>query len=352
MSIIMFLYVFIRPSLLCRSADDHRPDVITLVGNKSDLTRKRAIDQSTAEEFAKLHKLQYVETSAKSGDNVETAFEAMAQRLYAVAKGVQDTQRPPSPRDTVFVPYRPPPKLHYMAKHNMHSSIVGVLAAPESDSSVNEVDARGYTALMYACEQTEPDKKIAQRLMRAKANANVAEPLTGMTALHFSAYYGHAHVVNILLKYKAFPDPRRKRDGVTPLMIAARQSNFDIALLLLQAKADPNVQQSDDRAEGATALHVACDVGCLAIVDLLCSHPETKVNLRRVHDRGTPLYAAVVKGHRSLLVRLVESKANVNIPNHKRITPLMTAKALGHDSLARVLKAANAKAWVGYSDHK
>ena len=62
------------------------------------------------------------------------------------------------------------------------------------------------------------------------------------------------------------------------------------------------------------------------------------------------LYAAAVKGHLSTVSRLVEAKANVNTPNSKRVTPLMTTKVLGHDGLQRVLEQAGAKAWVGYDD--
>ena len=69
-----------------------------------------------------------------------------------------------------------------------------------------------------------------------------------------------------------------------------------------------------------------------------------------LQDKGTALYAAVVKGHRSCVARLIEAKANVNIPNHKRVTPLMTTKVLGHDGLTHLLESADAKSWVAFSD--
>jgi small GTP-binding protein len=48
--------------------------VITLIGNKRDLVQQRAVSQSEAENFAQLHQLAYLETSALGGDNVEDAF--------------------------------------------------------------------------------------------------------------------------------------------------------------------------------------------------------------------------------------------------------------------------------------
>lgn len=64
------------------------PDiVVVLVGNKSDLAQghenKREVTREEAEEWAKKNGvLEYVETSAKSGEGVEMAFERVAERIY------------------------------------------------------------------------------------------------------------------------------------------------------------------------------------------------------------------------------------------------------------------------------
>ena len=64
------------------------PDiVVVLVGNKSDLAagdeNKREVTQREAEEWAKRNGvLEYVETSAKSGEGVELAFGRVAERIY------------------------------------------------------------------------------------------------------------------------------------------------------------------------------------------------------------------------------------------------------------------------------
>lgn len=44
---------------------------IVLIGNKSDLARKRAVSTEEGEQFAKDHGLMFMEASARSGENVE-----------------------------------------------------------------------------------------------------------------------------------------------------------------------------------------------------------------------------------------------------------------------------------------
>ncbi|KAK1597602.1 ras family protein [Colletotrichum navitas] len=64
------------------------PDIVViLVGNKADLTQdennKREVTKEEAQEWAKRNGVfEYVETSAKSGENVEKAFMRVAERIY------------------------------------------------------------------------------------------------------------------------------------------------------------------------------------------------------------------------------------------------------------------------------
>jgi len=48
-----------------------------LIGNKADLGRD--IDREEAEDLAKRLNCEYMETSAKTGENVEVAFESIAK---------------------------------------------------------------------------------------------------------------------------------------------------------------------------------------------------------------------------------------------------------------------------------
>ena len=58
-----------------------------LIGTKSDLDSKRNISYADAMEYAKTHDMEYVETSSKSGVNIELAFTSLAGSLKQAHKG-------------------------------------------------------------------------------------------------------------------------------------------------------------------------------------------------------------------------------------------------------------------------
>ncbi|XP_073245425.1 ras-related protein Rab-37-like isoform X3 [Porites lutea] len=55
--------------------------IIMLLGNKADLTNQRVISREQGEQLAKTHNVAFMETSAKSGLNVDLAFMAVASAL-------------------------------------------------------------------------------------------------------------------------------------------------------------------------------------------------------------------------------------------------------------------------------
>ncbi|XP_014239657.1 ras-related protein Rab-39A isoform X2 [Cimex lectularius] len=67
-----------------RHIDPHEP-VFALVGCKLDLVKagiEREVSEEEAQRFAQKHGIFYVETSAKTGLNVEEAFRAVTQQVY------------------------------------------------------------------------------------------------------------------------------------------------------------------------------------------------------------------------------------------------------------------------------
>lgn len=55
--------------------------IIMLLGNKADLTNLRVISREQGEQLAKTHNVAFMETSAKSGLNVDLAFMAVARDM-------------------------------------------------------------------------------------------------------------------------------------------------------------------------------------------------------------------------------------------------------------------------------
>jgi small GTP-binding protein len=69
---------------------------ITLVGNKTDLNKKRAITRAEAEQFAKEFDLVYIETSAKTADGVDEAFLGTAERVSKKSGIIRKTTNVPT----------------------------------------------------------------------------------------------------------------------------------------------------------------------------------------------------------------------------------------------------------------
>ncbi|KAM7372190.1 hypothetical protein PAMP_009379 [Pampus punctatissimus] len=67
--------------------------VIMLLGNKSDMAAERVVKTEEGEKLAKEHGVPFMETSAKTGVNVELAFLAIARELKHRA-----TQQPNEPK--------------------------------------------------------------------------------------------------------------------------------------------------------------------------------------------------------------------------------------------------------------
>ena len=71
--------------------------VMVLVGNKADLTARRKVEAAEAKEYAASQGLLWIETSAKSNDQVELAFEMVAKavlpKLKAAAAAAAEVKR-------------------------------------------------------------------------------------------------------------------------------------------------------------------------------------------------------------------------------------------------------------------
>eukprot|EP00028_Trichosphaerium_sp_Am-I-7-wt_P000763 CAMPEP_0168522382 /NCGR_PEP_ID=MMETSP0405-20121227/9315_1 /TAXON_ID=498012 /ORGANISM="Trichosphaerium sp, Strain Am-I-7 wt" /LENGTH=206 /DNA_ID=CAMNT_0008543975 /DNA_START=19 /DNA_END=639 /DNA_ORIENTATION=+ len=60
--------------------------VIMLIGNKVDLENNRQVTYEEGEEFAKKHGLYFLETSAKTAQNVDESFIQAAKEIYTKAE--------------------------------------------------------------------------------------------------------------------------------------------------------------------------------------------------------------------------------------------------------------------------
>lgn len=107
-------------------------------------------------------------------------------------------------------------------------------------------------------------------------------------------------------------------DGDAPLHLAALYGLEKVAARLLEAGADPSVENPEDKT---LALHDAAAGGYDGIVDLLLgASPKTAVDAHD-EDGDTPLHCAARGGHLSTVLRLLKAGADPTAANEKGCTP-------------------------------
>jgi hypothetical protein len=110
---------------------------------------------------------------------------------------------------------------------------------------------------------------------------------------------------------------------------AVKSDNVGTIQALLQRGFDPNTVNP----EGVPALMLAVREPSLKVAELLATWPKTKVELRNDKDESVLMLAAL-KGHVSLVQKLVENDADVNKPGW---TPLHYAASAGHVKIVEYL---------------
>jgi len=91
--------------------EDGHPEVpLILIGNKCDLESERAVSYNEGDSFASKNGLFFLEVSAKSGDNVQEAFQKMIEMIHEKIKsGVIATDHKDQ-RNFVVAGFRSTPK--------------------------------------------------------------------------------------------------------------------------------------------------------------------------------------------------------------------------------------------------
>jgi ankyrin repeat protein len=190
--------------------------------------------------------------------------------------------------------------------------------------------------LLEAARSQDPE--TALYALKQGANPRAKE-VDGTTALHYAAHYALAPLVEALLQDKA--DPNARNDyGTMPLAEAAAIGDARTVGLLLKAGADVESRSP----EGQTALMAVARAGKLAAAKLLLK-AGADVNARESWAGQTALMWAAAQGQAEMVRLLVANKADVNARGairdwQRRLTAEPRPKGMNRGGFTPLLYAA------------
>ena len=256
-----------------------------------------------------------------------------------------------------------------------------------------DVDAACYGSECYADNPLHAavcrgDDDMVRLLLRYKAKVNLHDEYTGGTPLHAASYNGDLTLVRLLLEHGAEVDAQGHgldlENGGTPLQAASSMGHVDVMRLLLKSGANPNICNRHPRL---TALCAAVSDGHEAAVRLLLAWkaevdvpiPRINITVKLFHvdqEQAVALLSSVTNGSKikvstpgngtvSCVVLFQERKTLAEICSSFRQwaqdeqfehyfsggTYVNTAKALGHNSIVKILEEHGAHASIQSTVH-
>ncbi|MEO7132989.1 MAG: ankyrin repeat domain-containing protein [Vicinamibacterales bacterium] len=160
------------------------------------------------------------------------------------------------------------------------------------------------------------DLVAVRALLADRQDVNAAQG-DGSTALHWAAYSGNVEMVRLLLERKADLQVNTRLGALTPLMLAARNGHTNVIRLLL----DGGDKAATANANGTTVLMLAAAAGKGDAVSLLVDR-GADVNARDVTNGQTALMFAAAQGRIDAIEALIARHADPNIAT--KVSPIVS----------------------------
>ncbi|KAF2967343.1 hypothetical protein GQX73_g6206 [Xylaria multiplex] len=285
---------------------DFDPSLITIAGNKSDSSLEREVSPLEGLALARDLGCNFVETSAKMGENVEQVFTELVRLRRRKLQ---------TPNLLSF--YRP--------RRTLLGSTRFVI--PPDEDLTSSGRQRLLLSLIKAAQTN--DETMVATLIKCNIDTN-QQMMNDGSALHAASAAGHVNIVNILTKRGAAVNAR-KATGSTPLQLAAAEGHLEVVRLLLHRGALIN-QTSDSHG---TALTAAASRGRTSVVSHLL---KNQANVDIVGGPyGTALHAACWNGDPQLVTQLLNAGANIRSRGNRECTVLQMAAFAGHAAVVQCL---------------
>ncbi|MCQ6561299.1 ankyrin repeat domain-containing protein [Paenibacillus mendelii] len=193
--------------------------------------------------------------------------------------------------------------------------------------------------LIQASERKETD--TVRKLIEEGANINTQDS-KGRTAAMIATYNNDAATVKVLVEAGADVNIQDSMKN-SPFLYAGAEGYLDILKLTIAAGADPSITNR----YGGTALIPASEHGYVDVVKELLTN--TNIDVNHINNLGwTALMEAIIlnnggeKQQQTVQV-LIDHGADVNIPDHDKVTPLQHARNKGFKEIERLLTQAGAQ---------
>lgn len=223
--------------------------------------------------------------------------------------------------------------IHDAAKEGDLEKVKSLLAG---DKNLLEApDERGLRPLHHASSASLP---VVEYLVGLKADVN-AKSINGATPLYVAARSGQKEIAEFLLKNGA--DVNATGEGGPAINQAVYRGSADMVRLLLDYKADISLTDGD----GNTALHSAAIWNAGEAAHMLL-HAGANVNVKNKKGE-TPLHSCLEfagefgKGSLEVAQMLIGHGADLTIQNNNKRTPLAVAKEKNATEMVELLEKAD-----------
>jgi ankyrin repeat protein/GTPase SAR1 family protein len=190
---------------------------------------------------------------------------------------------------------------------------------------INAQDEWRTTPLHAAAMEGKEDISLA---LTTEYNCDISiRDDSGKTALHYVCERGQLSLVQKLVHDRKADINAQDRLKNTPLLLVAMEGKENVALTLI---GEYNCDISIKNYSGKTALHYACERGCLNLVKKLAHKTDAVIINAQDKLRNTLLHRAVIGGKEDVALALIaEPSCDTNIKNSSGRTALHYACARG-----------------------